>query len=358
MLAGRRAIAAAAGQARLYVQRTDQLAVLAPGAYDVGPSTQLLASSAALPTGEDAFETGVGFQLSEAMIRGFGQAGIWDVGDKTFRVDTLDESLARSLEHLNANAAVAGAALGFLRVNEVRHAKAFPLTADLLEMAAAVSPAAKVQVVMRCADTAPDYDALPAAIRDVHAVEFLARAVGRDGAGLEEAVCSYGPRGKFVQQTLSGLARVGATRHAEILREAIPLLVHEEPGLERVMTELGLAPVPRADHWTLENAWGDTPDLSALSAWYVMHADILGDTPAPVPPRELVFNPPRATLIAQISARFGAVTEDTPLASLPPETQAAIERAFELPPSYFEPGSTVTALLHRVYDVGKPWALS
>jgi hypothetical protein len=360
VLAGRRAIAAAAGHARLYMQRAHELTELAPGGHDVGPSTQFLASSTELRTGIDVFETGAGFQLAEAMIRGFGNVGMWEVGDKTFRVDTLDELLARALEGLDARASVAGAALGFLRASEVRQAQAFPLTAELLEMAAAVSPAAKVQLVTRCGETAPDYDALPAAIRDVHAVEFLAGSVGRDGAGLEEVVRSYGPRGKFVTRTLSGLARVGATRHAEILCEAIPLLAHYEPGLDRVMAELGLAPVPRANHWTLANAWADAPELSALSAWYVMHADILAGTPAPSPPRELVYNPPRATLVAQISAKFGAVSEDTPLASLSPDTVSAIERAFELPPSFepYEPGSTLTALLHRVYDTGKPWALS
>ena len=53
------------------------------------------------------------------------------------------------------------------------------------------------------------------------------------------------------------------------------------------------------------------------------------------------------------------LSQDTPLAELKPEELASLEEAFGLTrPLSRGDGDTVTLLLHRIYDVGRPWALT
>lgn len=370
VLAERRVLAASSGSARLYRQERHKLSALAAGSHPATLATLLVVTSAELPVGDDFFGTGPGFQLGELMIRDLAQKGFIELLEGTFRSDSLDDLLRRSLERLTPpvkTIAAAALSLGFLNVLEAASAPVKPLRAEVLEAACAVSAASALELVVRCADTASDYTSLPAAIKEMHAVDFLASQVGRDGSNLEQVIRRFGVRPRFLEMSLAGLDRVGATQHRAILLSAVPLLAHFEPGLEEPMRALGLSPVPRATSWTLSNLWGDAPDLAKLAAWHVEHAlaDFALDASAspsarPVPPRELSSTPSRDELVRQIARRLGReLSQDTPLAELKPEELASIEEAFGLTkPLLRGDGDTVTLLLHRIYDLGRPWALT
>jgi hypothetical protein len=211
---------------------------------------------------------------------------------------------------------------------------------------------------VRAAEVASDYVALPSAIKELHAVYFVAGEVGRDGASLERAVTRFGPSPNFLAMTLRGLSRIGAVVHHRILREAVPFLVHFNTALEPVMQELALAPVPKSNAWELSNQWGDAPDVLRLAEWHVKHAysDFLSHAPSAMgatltPPEELVRSPKRSDLIAQLSCLLGvALTEQSAITSAQAkQVSAALAHHVE--------GTTVTALLNYIYDEGQAWRL-
>ena len=356
----RTAYVASSGHARVYRQRAHQLEGLPAGAQEVAFSDVLLVASHALRSdGKDFLMTGRAPMAAQAMIRNLGDKGWIELGANTFRNDTLDTLLDQALASSGeTEAAVAAICTGFLHVFEVEDAPAENLTPQLIEAALAVSPFAASRLIVRAAEAASDYAALPSAIKELHAVYFVAGEVGRDGASLERAVTRFGPSPNFLAMTLRGLSRIGAVVHHRILREAVPFLVHFNTALEPVMQELALAPVPKSNAWELSNQWGDAPDVLRLAEWHVKHAysDFLSHAPSAMgatltPPEALVRSPARSDLITQLTRILGvALTEQSAITFAQAEqVSAALAHHVE--------GTTVTALLNYIYDEGQAWAL-
>jgi hypothetical protein len=282
-----------------------------------------------------------------------------ELGQNTFRNETLEALLEQALsESKEANVAVAALSLGFLHLFEVEDAPVTKLTPELLEAASAVSKFSAARLISRAAEQAEDHAAIPLAIKEFAAVNFIAEAVGRHGTNLENVVARFGPTPNFLATALKGLARIGALEHRRILLETVPFLVHFNPELEPIMQELALTPIEKSNTWGLTSQWGDAPDLERLAEWHINRAftDYTHEAPTNVgstltPPDELVRSPTRKELVAQLSRLLGVpLSDDTPLSA---EQVKQISIALDHPVK----GETVTNLLNYVYDEERSWAL-
>lgn len=378
VLRDRTVFAACSGEARVYRQRAHKLELVAPGSHVAAPAQALLVASHALKAeGQDFFQTGPGMMLAQAMVRDLGAKGLVELGQNTFRNETLEALLEQALsESKEANVAVAALSLGFLHLFEVEDAPVSCLTPELLEAASAVSKFSAARLISRAAEQASDYAVLPSALKELHAVNFIAEAVGRHGTNLENVVARFGPTPNFLAITLKGLARIGALEHRRILLETVPFLVHFNPELEPLMQELSLTPVEKSNTWGLTSQWGDAPDLERLAEWHVNRAftDYTHEAPTNVgstltPPEELVRSPTRKELVAQLSRLLGVpLSDDTALSAEQVEqVDGALARYVEggkvpelldfvILASHLR-GATVTTLLNAVYDEGHAWAL-
>jgi hypothetical protein len=360
VLSDRTAFAAASGEARVYRQRAHKLEPVASGTHEVAPAQALLVANHALKAqGQDFFQTGPGMMLAQAMVRDLGAKGLVELGQNTFRNETLEALLEQALsESKEANVAVAALSLGFLHLFEVEDAPVTKLTPELLEAASAVSKFSAARLISRAAEQAEDHAAIPLAIKEFAAVNFIAEAVGRHGTNLENVVARFGPTPNFLATALKGLARIGALEHRRILLETVPFLVHFNPELEPIMQELALTPIEKSNTWGLTSQWGDAPDLERLAEWHINRAftDYTHEAPTNVgstltPPDELVRSPTRKELVAQLSRLLGVpLSDDTPLSA---EQVKQISIALDHPVK----GETVTNLLNYVYDEERSWAL-
>lgn len=238
-----------------------------------------------------------------------------------------------------------------------------------LEAALATSPEALRRLVLSVVEETDNYQALPLAYREVHAVAFLYGVVGRYGDDLEPFFRRYAALPLTLSMTLSGLERIGASHHRALLLEGAQLMVHHVPELAPVLEELGLEPGEAVKTWFLPSRWADSPSLEVLLDWHL--AAFLGTfvmepgpEPAPLglaPPLCLVRNPDRAELLEALRARFGASLEDaTPLDDLPPDLLEAILVSLQVHlVDLYSDGEPYTILhvFSAAYDCGDPWAL-